>query len=253
MGILRNEGHDPEGFGNLHTHDESLEAARLAFGRHERERLAFDPLRAQKREAWYWKNSREFVALRAAIEKMLMYPHNFHWTVQGFGMLRTYIGGESDPKAFRLNVWDHDLMVPHVSVIHDHPWSLTSWVISGEIRNVRYVEDHWSGEPYEFMVIKTGEGGGPDGARGLIRMRRQPTEIYRVGDKYSMTPTEVHVSGYTDGTVTLNDRQRVGDGEHARVFWHAGLKWIDAMPREADHREIATVTYKALENWNARP
>lgn len=204
--------------------------------------------------------------LRAVTKTILMYPRNFEWSTQGFGMLRTYV---DHGKKYRLNVWDKSLAVPNVSVIHDHPWSFTSWILSGDFTNVRYditepidIEPQGIGnyEPpaelpndlwYNWQVIRTGPGGGPEGGySGYCRLRARAPERYAAGSVYHQDPTEIHASVYTDGTVTINDRVRLPDGDHARVFWPAGESWIDAEPRDATPMEVANVTAKALELWN---
>lgn len=189
-------------------------------------------------------------ALRAVVKTMLMYPHAFEWSVQGFGMLRAYFDKD---KVYRLNIWDHDLAVPNVSVIHDHPWSFTSWIINGEFNNLRYEEIDYIGAgcEYDWAVIRTGPGGGPEGDSGRSWLRSKPMEMYRTGDAYHQEPREIHESRFTDGTVTLNERTRLPDGDHARVFWPSGGKWIDAEPRKAMPIEIARVTGKALERWES--
>jgi hypothetical protein len=187
--------------------------------------------------------------LRSCIKKMLQYSHDYDWSVQGFGMMRTYIEGPDYAKQYRLNVWDSALAVPNISVIHDHLWRFKSRIINGQFCNIRYVEDFNNGMPYDYAVIKTGEGGGPDGERGHISLWCMPAEIYNTGDMYQQEPTEIHMSIPADSTVTLNDRTRVGDGEHARVFWPAGREWVDAMPRPATDLEVAEITARALGRW----
>lgn len=183
-----------------------------------------------------------FSAARAAAVTVFSHPADFEWTVQGFGMLRTYWG---DDKRFRLNIWDSRLAVPDVSVIHDHPWDFTSWVLAGNFYNHRYVPC-FSGQTYEWQMIRTGEGGGPDGTRGFLRLLRDESEWFVAGDSYKQTAEEIHESGYQDGTVTLNERIRRPDGEHARVFWPVGKKWIDAEPRPATPAEIERTLAGAL-------
>lgn len=193
-----------------------------------------------------------FDPLRATIRTILEHPVDFDWTVQGFGMMRTYFGTD---KKYRLNIWDSALAVPHVSVIHDHPWDFTSWVIAGRFVNTRYVDatvdtslqynihDH-----YDWQVIKTGEGGGPDGERGesFLRPVSWP-ETYCPGDSYRQDAREIHESSYADGSVTLNDRVKRLDGEHARVWWPHGEAWVDAEPRVATLNEVKRTTERALE------
>ncbi len=185
---------------------------------------------------------------RAVAEEVLSKPWNRDWSVQGFGMLRAYFGAD---KRFRLNIWDSHLAVPLCSIIHDHPWAFDSLILAGEFKNQRYRcenrqdRDQW-GASHEWQVIQTGPGGGPDGSHGFCSLFETATELYGPGDTYSQTPTEVHASYYTDGTITLNDRTRLPDGEHARVFWPVGLEWIDAIPHPATMGDIETVTARAL-------
>lgn len=203
---------------------------------------------ANKRRSHFWKRAPECDAFRALVKTVLMYPRNHRWTLQGFGFLRTYLPFGPNAKRFRLNVWDNDLTLPGVSIIHDHPWDFTSWIINGEFRNLRFVEDHFNGEEYMHMRIKCGETGGSLGTDALpIRLRAMPVECYTTGDIYQQRADEIHLSAFDQGTVTLNDR--TGDTEMPRVFWPAGGDWVDAKPREATEMEVAKTTLLALEKW----
>jgi hypothetical protein len=191
-------------------------------------------------------------ALRASIKTLLEHPNELRWTVQGFGMLRCYL----DPdKTYRLNIWDSEFAAPDVSTIHNHPWNFRSWIIKGVFRNVRYIETTAALATDKFvcyneMVIKTGEVGGPVGlAPEETWLHTQPVEIYKTGDSYWQDSKEIHKSMYDDGTVTLNERKRVGDGEHARVFWPHGTEWGGVAPRAATHWEVIAITRRALRNW----
>lgn len=173
---------------------------------------------------------------RAFVEKVLEHADEYDWSRQGFGMLRTYFG---EDKKFRLNIWDSRLAVPLCSIIHDHPWHFKSLVLAGDFRNVRYAcmrERSEHEATHEWQVIQTGPGGGPDGERGFCTLTAYEPELYGPGSVYHQSSTEVHASHYSDGTITLNDRIRLPDAEHARVFWPVGEKWIDAMP--------ASITYE---------
>jgi hypothetical protein len=188
--------------------------------------------------------------IRAAVKTMLEHPEIFDdWTVQGFGMMRCYIPGPVYNKQFRLNIWDGALTVPGVSIIHDHPWDFKSLIVNGEFENVRYVEDYYNGDPHNCMTIVTGEVGGPVGLSGMANLRVSSHEHYKTGDTYQQEAKEVHASYPADGAVTLNERTRVGDGEHARVFWPVGTEWGDAIPRKATPVEIERTTRLALEKW----
>jgi len=169
------------------------------------------------------------------------------WTVQGFGFLRTYFGPADAPKRYRLNLWDSHFTVPNVSTIHDHPWDFKSVIIAGEFTNQRYVmQDFVPGEAtHSFTTIKTGEGGGLEkSAVETCFLSPEWEEDYGPGDTYSQRADEIHETKFTDGSVTLNER--IGDTEHARVFWPYGTDWVDAMPRKATQREVSAAVLHAL-------
>lgn len=52
---------------------------------------------------------------------------------------------------------------------------------------------------------------------------------------------------FEDGTVTLNER--IGDTEHARVFWPYGTDWVDAIPRPATREEVSDAVLNSLRRW----
>jgi|SRR5579864_1247804 len=199
--------------------------------------------------SWYFGLSNECAAMRSMVRFILGNAQMYDWTVQGFGMLRTYIPEIEHPKRFRLNMWNSALAVPGVSIMHDHPWDFDSWIINGKFRNVRYVEDHYSGDDFKYMTIKCGIDGCAMSDPSKMRLRALPTEHYATGDKYHQDASEIHASYYNNGTVTLNDR--VGDTEHARVFWADEPKgyWVDAKPRLATDEEIQSTVDLALGQW----
>lgn len=184
----------------------------------------------------------------------ILRDQNTSWSVQGFGMMRAYFGPPDNPKEFRLNLWDSRLAVPNVSTIHDHPWHFESVVVAGHFTNQRYdlraAGVEIDAPTHQFTTIKTGEGGGMEKSPILLaQLHPYFTEVYQAGDRYSQNAEEIHETIYTDGCVTLNKRTRVGDGEHARVFWPHWQDWVDAEPRPATPVEIAAVTENALRGF----
>lgn len=191
-------------------------------------------------------------AIRALTKRVLSSPGT-KFSVQGFGMMRTYL---DEDKEWRLNIWHSSLRVPNVSTIHDHPWHFDSWVVSGKFYNNRFVVFDRPGhhpqvtdQEMDYMTIRTGEGGGPTGEIKTCYLSRQPTEFYKAGDRYKQEASEVHETRYEDGAVTLNYRRRVGTGEHARVFWPHGQGWVDAEPRPATPQEVQGVLASVRESW----
>lgn len=171
------------------------------------------------------------------------------WTAQGFGFLRTYFGPADAPKRFRLNLWDKRFMVPNVSTIHDHPWDFKSVIVAGRFYNQRYRIYPLPLPPtHTFTTIKTGEGGGLEKTPlQSCHLERYNIEPYSPGETYSQVANEIHETIFADGTVTLNER--VGDTEHARVFWPHGTDWVDAIPRPATREEVCRAVLASLQGW----
>lgn len=178
-------------------------------------------------------------------------PTDYAWTVQGFGMIRTYL---DDEKQFRLNVWDDRLRVPRVSDIHDHPWDFTSWVLVGRITNQRYSvlssseappilpADMVPAELFRHVQIVTGEGGGPTGPAGNRWLQPRELESYGPTTGYSQDREEVHRTIAMPGTVTINDRSSATAQHTANIYWEEG-DWVNAEPRPATKAEV----YSAIE------
>lgn len=181
-------------------------------------------------------------------QHVLKHRHEFKWTLQGFGMLRTHFDGD-----MRLNVWDDRFAVPGIidSSVHDHPWRFESYIVAGCLRNIRYeIVPRTDPEPgdvdYNMQTIKTGIGGAVFGEIVPVMLAAFPTEVYRAGETYSQMADEIHLSMPERHTVTINDRQYKPDRTTARVFWR-GEKWITAEPREAFPEERERIIMAVLD------
>jgi hypothetical protein len=120
---------------------------------------------------------------RAAVHMVMRLGTKLEWTVQGFGMMRTYL---DEAKRYRLNIWDPDLRVAGCSIIHNHPWHLTSLICSGTMMNVRYLEDLENvAKNFLGIRLKTGEGGGPVCGRKAQRNTGPAKPITRTPQKFT--------------------------------------------------------------------
>lgn len=185
--------------------------------------------------------------------------NNYTWTLQGLGMLRTYVS-----RGVRLHVWNSKFRVPDVTQIHDHPWHFESLVVSGRIVNTRYqvepcshtlaqIERAGMRQPFVKARIKCGAGSGEKSSDDLRSRGElvwlQPVEppmTYEAGRSYMQTAKEVHHTSYDDGTVTLVHREFTQDPEHAHVFFRADQSWVSAEPRVAGPDEISAIVNRAL-------
>jgi hypothetical protein len=183
----------------------------------------------------------------ALLRTILRNREQFEWTVQGFGMIRTYLDRD---QRWRLNIWDNRLTTSNVSRIHDHPWSFTSFIQCGLIENRRYsfmqtYDLHLATHCYKEIVT------GPDGEdKSNVRhceIVPKRLEFYMAGDTYSQKLDEVHETVAHTGTVTLNDRTTPTEHYTARVFWPLGTEWVGARPRPAEGIEVARACAAALQ------
>lgn len=169
------------------------------------------------------------------------------WTLQGFGMLRTYL----DPdEVERLHIWDTRMANDEVSTVHNHAWDFTSLIYSGRLANQRYLRDG-HGVEWKSAVIKPGECGGivkPE--PGGLLLSETPREYYAPGMQYSQEATELHESLPAPGTVTIIKRTFHNDRslDLATVAWKAG-DWVTAEPRRATDGEVMDFCLLARERW----
>jgi hypothetical protein len=176
------------------------------------------------------------------VKAILKSPYSLKWSVQGLGMLRTYLSDE-----VRLHIWDKKLRVPNVSPIHDHPWHLDSLIVFGKMKQHRYVVSPFGDQELQMSVIQCGENACTKTSPVSVKVHQTPLEEYLPGQSYRQTKDEIHESMAEDGTVTLVTRTFEGDRESARVFWRGEGGWVDAAPRTATFQEVMAVTQGALE------
>lgn len=168
------------------------------------------------------------------------------WTMQGFGMLRTYL----DPdEVERLHIWDTGKANAEVSTVHNHAWDFESLIYSGRLANQRYIRDS-NGREWRSADIRPGECGGLISNPEMVRLSESPREFYQPGSTYRQEATELHESLPTPGTVTVIKRTFHNDRtlDVATVAWKAG-GWVTAEPRRASEREIMDFVLLARERW----
>lgn len=160
--------------------------------------------------------------LRAEVHDILVNWREREWQVQGFGMLRTYLDGPGEP---RLQVWDQRLATWSNNAIHDHPWAFESTIVAGVLFNQRFRVEV-SNHPYDGHTteIVPGTRGGLLSERPIQPCRITPAqpEIYAMGESYSQTHREMHLTKYLPGTVTLITRSEREEADIARVAWYGG-------------------------------
>lgn len=195
----------------------------------------------------------EMSKIKYLTQALLEDPLGREWSIQGLGMLRTYL----DPNhKLRLHVWttDHAADVKP-SELHTHPWDFNSQVIAGIVHNRRYVgmsdaqpiEDPY--QQWQRQTIRCGVGGGLVGTPEIVVLEERPIETYGAGDIYGQQAIEIHKSTPRDGTVTIIDRVFSDDADHAYVYFPVGEDWVTAEPRPATEDEILKICKNSLNLW----
>jgi len=192
-------------------------------------------------------------------KRILMNRREYQWSLQGFGVLRTYISED-----VHLHVWDARFRVSNVSDIHTHPWDFTSFVIAGRLSNRLYVEGppspvclpHMTKEilcgPIEDEKVRVAQFRDPGKMihLGHVSLSSGTSDgIYEAGTCYSQKAEEIHRTSCIAGTVTVVHRTFREDREHAKVFWPVGQGWISAEPRRATEREVDEICEHSLKHW----
>lgn len=211
---------------------------------------------------------------RDDVRSILLDWRSHEWQIQGFGMLRTYLDGPHEP---RLQVWDQRLACWGNNAIHDHPWSFTSTTYAGLLYNQRFdIETKrlcpacggrgWRldlDEPCpcfppaptngHITEIIPGTRGGKLSEHPVTpcRITPQPVEVYSLGDRYSQTHREMHLTRYAQGTVTLIERFDREPDDIARVAWYGAAgeqpPFVNPYPATPEIAEV--VIGDALQSW----
>lgn len=186
-------------------------------------------------------------ALRHLVRNdVLAFPERREWSVQGFGMFRTYLTPD-----VRLHVWDPEYRVEDVSVIHDHPWHFESLIVSGSIENRRFRVAE--GEPtHSRGRIMCGTKPVEHGAQDVthVRLEQWCEGVFHVGDSYKMQADELHASIPSPGAVLIIRRTKADkDPDRALVYWPLGGEWVSAEPRPATAGIVRRITQRALDCW----
>ncbi len=186
----------------------------------------------------------EFV--QPIVKDVLLHADKYKWTLQGFGMLRTYFGDA------RLAVWDNRYTAnPVPSIIHDHQWDFKSLIVAGKLTNTTFRKTTIRG-CYERMMcrrIKPGEGLRVVSTDEECWLYRHSPITMTAGDYYVQRFDDIHMTEFLDGTVTFILRDRGDRPDEARVFWPVGEKWVTAEPRLATPEEVYDITQNSLARW----
>jgi hypothetical protein len=189
---------------------------------------------------------------------ILEHPLDFPWRSHGIGMLRVYIDEdgvlpEGDPgrhlSAFRLHLWHRRLLNPGITTMHTHPWRLRSWIIAGQLQNVRFSRSRSADNRADaFHEAQIGCGvlpfRGLESKPGTIYLRTGVPETYVPGTWYDQEPEEIHESRAKDGTISLIHRDQFREDGMASVFWPHGRPWGDAS-RDTTREDVLITTAAA--------
>lgn len=183
--------------------------------------------------------------VKESIRQVLLDWENREWTLQGLGMLRTYLGTD---KAVRLHVWDSRYVAPGVSELHTHPWDFSSYIVAGQVGHQRWIVDD-EGAPFMAQDVRCGKGGGLIDQPRPVGLRFCSEEHYVEGASYEMTAEEIHRVLPLDGSVSIIERSFRANTEIATVFWPDGTVWGSAETRRAKPHEVQDILKVARGTW----
>jgi len=188
--------------------------------------------------------------LRNLVQSILKAPTRHEWSLQGFGMLRTYLGDD-----VRLHVWDSEYRATNVTEAHTHPWDFESVVVAGKMVDEVYMfheRGSVGGEMWYEGLITCGPSPKDPSVRDVRRvpLMDRVSRTFLPGDSYWLSADTAHRSIPKDGTVTLIHRaQYKSDRDTARVYWPLDNVRVSAMPRVATATEVKAITGRALDRW----
>ncbi len=184
--------------------------------------------------------------LRRIVREVLEHPGEHRWSVHGIGMMRTYL---DDAREWRVNLWHPVLLNPGISTMHTHPWPFDSYVLAGQLKNLRF--DRCTKGSVDAELWNEGKiecGAGFDGLKGppeIVTLHRREVETYKPNMTYTQLPPEIHDTNAAAGSITVIRRGEMLPGCEASVFWPVGQEWGDAS-REYDADEAEAVVALAL-------
>lgn len=159
-------------------------------------------------------------------------------------MMRLDLGNDA-----RLHIWNIDNQVKDVSIIHTHPWNFKSYVIAGSMKNINYKEFSDSSEGIDTFRHKiiTGKNAHPITDPVRINLKIDSYNTYNEGDSYYQNMDIPHKPKFTNGTVTLIQRDSRLSENVAFSYSDAKFgkdRWISVALRLATKEEIQkTVDY----------
>jgi len=183
------------------------------------------------------------------VSKILENADRLKWSLQGLGMLRTYLS-----KAVRLHIWDDRFEVPNVSKTHTHPWDIDdSTVVCGKITNRLYrVIDYKLTKTHHEQRIQCGADGKTVGEKRGVNLELHREYVVPAGQAYFQKHDEPHDTLAERGTITIVTRRFRPDTEHASVFFPFGTEWVPGIPRPATPAEVATIVEGALQRLQGK-
>lgn len=169
-------------------------------------------------------------------------------------MIRTYLDGPGEP---RLQVWDQRLATWSNNAIHDHPWAFRSTIVAGLLYNqrfrVRVTDEHDGYIDGHTTEIIPGTRGGQLSERPVepCRIEPYPVEVYGMGESYTQSHREMHLTKYLPGTVTLIYRHDREEQDIARVAWYGKADeqppFVNPYPATPELAEL--IIQGALDAW----
>lgn len=176
---------------------------------------------------------------RLLAARVIEQAHLYDWSVQGFGLIRTYLPGNK-----RLHIWSQRFKIQDATTLHSHPWNFTSHVLAGRMHEI--VAEKVTIEQASCLdsnVLKAKENKILCGEDAKVITSTDcflSTKVtyHQAGLSYSHKYSDIHASLPSFDCVTLIEREPLDDPDHAYSYTLNDDPWVSAEPRGIDHNEI---------------
>lgn len=127
-------------------------------------------------------------------------------TAHPLGFVHLLLWKHSSGSSLRLHLWPLEPFHPQFPIwpVHQHGWGLTSLVVRGEIRDMRYaVTQNAAGDRNIYEASYEGEMSVLRATDQKVRCKMEESSICGPGSVYHLGPDAYHASEATKSSVTL--------------------------------------------------
>jgi hypothetical protein len=131
---------------------------------------------------------------------------NYPATAHPLGFVHVLLAKRNDRTRLRLHIWPSTPFCPQEPTwpVHRHAWNLTSVVVRGRIRDLRYlVSDNPAGAYRLFSTSYEGSNSLLTPSGGTVACEEERTAIWSAGETYGVDSDAFHASEALEPSMTI--------------------------------------------------